>query len=141
MTQPHVDTHANGFVAAGVEKCWSRFDTAGLRCTTFSSSSAKARMANTSRGRFTPPTKTTRAKHTRRTTPTSPSWRFTKMTIPAQMRKRLGERKRQNSHEGQSLRSQAYGSAVLLSAVAFGLAVAALGTAGSATPPASRSTA
>ena len=34
-------------------------------------------MANTSRGRFTPPAKTTRAKHTRKTTPTSPSWRFT----------------------------------------------------------------
>ena len=34
-------------------------------------------MANTLRGRSTPPTKTTRAKHTRKTTPTSPSWRFT----------------------------------------------------------------
>ena len=56
--------------------------TAGVRCTTFSSSSAKARVANTSRGRFTPPAKTTRAKHTRKTTPTSPSWRFTNETIP-----------------------------------------------------------
>ena len=35
--------HANAFVAAGVEKCWSRFDHARVRCTTFSSSSAKAR--------------------------------------------------------------------------------------------------
>ena len=85
MTEPHVgysgnqiatvvalDTnHANGAVTAGVEKCWTRFD--HVRSTAFSSSSAKARMANTSRGRFTPPPKTTRAKHTRKTTPTSPS--------------------------------------------------------------------
>ena len=35
--------HANAFVTAGVEKCWSPFDHAGVRCTTFSSSSAKAR--------------------------------------------------------------------------------------------------
>ena len=82
-TAVSLDTnHANGFVTAGVEKCWSRFDHA-VRCTTFSSSSAKARMANTSRGRSTPPAKTTRAKHTRKTTPTSPSWRFTNETIPA----------------------------------------------------------
>ena len=33
-------------------------------------------------GRSTPPAKTTRAKHTRKTTPTSPSWRFTNETIP-----------------------------------------------------------
>jgi len=26
---PLVTTHANGFVAAGVEKCWSRFDNCG----------------------------------------------------------------------------------------------------------------
>ena len=34
-------------------------------------------VANSSCGRFTPPAKTTRAKHTRTTTPTSPSSRFT----------------------------------------------------------------
>ena len=34
-------------------------------------------MANALRGRSTPPTKTTRAEHTRKTTPTSPSWRLT----------------------------------------------------------------
>ena len=38
---------------------------------------SEGRVANTLRGRSTPPTKTTRAKHTRKTTPTSPSWRFT----------------------------------------------------------------
>ena len=50
---------------------------APVGCTTFSSSSAKAGVADTWCGRSTPPTKTTRAKHTRTTTPTSPSWRFT----------------------------------------------------------------
>ena len=39
-------------------------------------------MANTSRGRFTPPMMTTRAKHTRETTPTSPSSGFTNKTVP-----------------------------------------------------------
>ena len=43
--------HANAFVAAGAEKCWSPFDHCGVRCTTFSSSSAKARVENTSCGR------------------------------------------------------------------------------------------
>ena len=42
----------------------------------------EAGMANTLRGWCTPPAKTTRTKHTRRTTPTSPSWRFTNETIP-----------------------------------------------------------
>ena len=94
MTEPHVGyskdqiaqavldteldtTPANAVVIDAVEKFCPPFDHCGVRCTTFSSSSAKAGVANTSCGRSTPPTKTTRAKHTRTTTPTSPSWRFT----------------------------------------------------------------
>src|SRR6478735_2715595 len=63
--------------------------TGGLTCTTYSSSSAKAWVADTSCGRFAPPTTTTRAKHTRTTTPTSRSWRSTNETIPpAHIRRR-----------------------------------------------------
>ncbi len=46
--------HANAFVIDGVEKFCPPFDHR-VRCTTFSSSSAKAPVANTSRGRSTPP--------------------------------------------------------------------------------------
>ena len=69
-------TPPNAVVIDAVEKFCPPLDHRG-DCTTSSSSSAKAGVADTSCGRSTPPTKTTRAKHTRTTTPTSPSWRFT----------------------------------------------------------------
>ena len=69
-------THANGSVTAGDEKRWTLFDHCGDEMHDVSSSSAKARGANTLRGRSSPRAKTTHAKHTRRTTPASPSSRF-----------------------------------------------------------------
>ena len=68
MIQPHVGysgnpiapavaadtTHANGFVTAGLEKCWSRFDEREMHDVFIVIS--EGRTANTSRGRFTPPT-------------------------------------------------------------------------------------
>ena len=74
MTEPHVGysknqiaqavldteldtTPANAVVIDAVAKFCPQFDQRGrrVRCTTFSSSSAKARVADTSCGRFTPP--------------------------------------------------------------------------------------
>ena len=88
MRQPHVgysgnpvapagaaDTApANGFVTAGVEKCWSRFDERKPHDVfiVISQGADGEHIA----GRFTPPTSTTPAKHTTTTTPTSPSWQF-----------------------------------------------------------------
>ena len=92
MTEPHVGyskdqiaqavldteldtTPANAVVIDAVETFCPPFDHRELHDVFIVISEGS--VANTSCARFTPPTKTTRAKHTRTTTPTSPSWRFT----------------------------------------------------------------
>ena len=50
-------THAYGFVAAGADKRWTLFDDCRAEMRdVFTVSSAKARTADTSRGRISPPT-------------------------------------------------------------------------------------
>jgi hypothetical protein len=77
------DGHANGFVATVPEKCWSRPDHYRGDMYRLFIVVSEDGTASTSRGWFTPPAKTTHAKHIRKTTPTRPSWRFKNEPIPA----------------------------------------------------------